>query len=437
MLKFEKLRIGGWRQFSQVEIEFSPQLTVITGANGAGKSTILNLLIQHFGLSRTMLGVPTTGSGARGFLVNVFNVFSAVSRLAQWMQPQVDQSHTVIGSIAYSNEGATQLLVPTQGQQTYNVQFPQAQGVIGFHMPSHRALPTYQPIPNVPFGGIDPEQAFDRLYPEYVAIFSGSHTGQSVLFKLKELLAAWASYGPGNDLLGSNVSQADAFAGFVEVLRKVFPPDLGFESLAIVPPDIVVKTTSGDFLADSLSGGLLSLLEMAALIYARTLRPDGAEGFVVTIDEPENHLHPAMQRGVLPALMRAFPAVQFIVATHSPFIVTSAPEAAVYALRYEDVEIQSAVPDEVMPDQSGRRVVCTRLDLKSLSSSTTDILRDVLGVDFTYPVWVERKLDEIVDRFREKDFTKETIEEFRTEVAGAGLSEAFPTALLELGRSHD
>ena len=149
------------------------------------------------------------------------------------------------------------------------------------------------------------------------------------------------------------------------------------------------------------------------------------------------HLHPAMQRGVLPALMRAFPAVQFIVATHSPFIVTSAPEAAVYALRYEDVEIQSAVPDEVMPDQSGRRVVCTRLDLKSLSSSTTDILRDVLGVDFTYPVWVERKLDEIVDRFREKDFTKETIEEFRTEVAGAGLSEAFPTALLELGRSHD
>ncbi len=437
MLHFERLRIGGWRQFSQVEIEFGRQLTVITGANGAGKSTILNLLIQHFGLTRAVLGVPTTRSGESGFAMNVFNVFAAISRLARWMQPQVDQNQAVIGSIAYSNEAATQLLVPTQGQQSYSVSFGQAQPVIGFHMPSHRALPNYQPIPNVPFGGIDPAHAFDRLYPEYIAIFSGGHTGQSVLFKLKELLAAWASYGPGTDLLASSTSQAEAFKGFVDVLREVFPLDLGFQSLAIVPPDIVVKTTSGDFLVDSLSGGLLSLLEMAALIYVRTLRPDGAEGFVVTIDEPENHLHPAMQRGVLPALMRAFPKVQFIVATHSPFVVTSAPEAAVYALRYEDVEIQSALPEQPLPDVRGRRVVCTRLDLKSLSGSTTDILRDVLGVDFTYPVWVERKLDEIVGRYRDRDFDEQTIQEFRDEVAEAGLADTFPSALIELGRSHD
>ena len=71
MLRFERLRIGGWRQFSQVEITFNRQLTVITGANGAGKSTLLNILIQHFGLSRAMLGVPTMAKGERSFLANV------------------------------------------------------------------------------------------------------------------------------------------------------------------------------------------------------------------------------------------------------------------------------------------------------------------------------------------------------------------------------
>lgn len=179
------------------------------------------------------------------------------------------------------------------------------------------------------------------------------------------------------------------------------------------------------------------MLEMAALIYARTLQPDAADGFIVTIDEPENHLHPAMQRGVLPALMRAFPRVQFIVATHSPFIVTSAPDAAVYALRYDEVEILAAIPGQPLGAGSGRRVTCTKLDLMSLSSSTTDILRDVLGLDFTYPVWVERKLDEIIEKYRPRDFTKETIDEFREELLAAGLADAFPSALVTLGRAHD
>ncbi|WP_419836937.1 AAA family ATPase [Streptomyces brasiliscabiei] len=50
-------------------------------------------------------------------------------------------------------------------------------------------------------------------------------------------------------------------------------------------------------------------------------------------DEPENHLHPSMQRTLVPTLLAAFPNVRFIVATHSPFVVTSTREAYVYALR--------------------------------------------------------------------------------------------------------
>ena len=46
---FKRLKISDWRQFSNVDISFHPHLTVLTGANGAGKTTILNLLSQSTG----------------------------------------------------------------------------------------------------------------------------------------------------------------------------------------------------------------------------------------------------------------------------------------------------------------------------------------------------------------------------------------------------
>lgn len=45
---------------------------------------------------------------------------------------------------------------------------------------------------------------------------------------------------------------------------------------------------------------------------------DTSESFVAIIDEPENHLHPELQRNFLGNLIKAFPNVQFIVATHNP-----------------------------------------------------------------------------------------------------------------------
>src|SRR6266478_3710575 len=47
-LVFKQLTIASWRQFELVELDFHPRLTVITGANGSGKTTILHLLSQHY-----------------------------------------------------------------------------------------------------------------------------------------------------------------------------------------------------------------------------------------------------------------------------------------------------------------------------------------------------------------------------------------------------
>jgi len=68
------------------------------------------------------------------------------------------------------------------------------------------------------------------------------------------------------------------------------------------------------------------------------------EGLVL-IDEPEAHLHINLQKQILPKLIEIFPNIQFIVATHSPFVLSSISNAVIFDLekkiRFEDASLLS------------------------------------------------------------------------------------------------
>lgn len=53
---------------------------------------------------------------------------------------------------------------------------------------------------------------------------------------------------------------------------------------------------------------------------------------IVLIDEIETHLHVELQKKIVPILTELFPNIQFIMTTHSPFVLNSAPNAVVYDL---------------------------------------------------------------------------------------------------------
>lgn len=55
---FKSLEIHGWRQIERVDIQFHPRRTILTGANGTGKTTILNLISRHFGWSIPLVSTP-------------------------------------------------------------------------------------------------------------------------------------------------------------------------------------------------------------------------------------------------------------------------------------------------------------------------------------------------------------------------------------------
>jgi predicted ATP-binding protein involved in virulence len=76
-----------------------------------------------------------------------------------------------------------------------------------------------------------------------------------------------------------------------------------------------------------------------SILFEIILRLDNGEALVdyrrdgiVLIDELESHLHVELQKRALHFLTKMFPNTQFIVATHSPFIISSSPNAVVYDL---------------------------------------------------------------------------------------------------------
>ncbi|MCU0426826.1 MAG: AAA family ATPase [Candidatus Kapabacteria bacterium] len=94
-----------------------------------------------------------------------------------------------------------------------------------------------------------------------------------------------------------------------------------------------------------LSDGYSALLSIVGELMMRMENQAGrynAQG-IVLIDEIEAHLHIELQKIVLPFLMRLFPRIQFIVTTHSPFVLNSIENAVVFDLEnHERVEDLSA-----------------------------------------------------------------------------------------------
>ncbi|MDR0995526.1 MAG: AAA family ATPase [Tannerella sp.] len=55
---------------------------------------------------------------------------------------------------------------------------------------------------------------------------------------------------------------------------------------------------------------------------------------IVLIDEIDAHLHLELQRMILPILTKIFPRIQFVVTTHSPFVLNSLPNIVAFDLEH-------------------------------------------------------------------------------------------------------
>jgi predicted ATP-binding protein involved in virulence len=142
------------------------------------------------------------------------------------------------------------------------------------------------------------------------------------------------------------VTQIDTwFANFTKILQSIFQDntlqlDFDIDNMNF---NILTKGREKfDFttLSDGYSAFLNIVTEIILRMESKAPKVYDIQG-IVLIDEIETHLHIDLQKKIMPLLTTFFPKIQFIVTTHSPFVLSSISNAVIYDLekhlRVEDL----------------------------------------------------------------------------------------------------
>jgi predicted ATP-binding protein involved in virulence len=109
---------------------------------------------------------------------------------------------------------------------------------------------------------------------------------------------------------------------------------------------------------------------------------------IVLIDEVENHLHVELQKNILPLLTSFFPNIQFLVTTHSPFVLQSIENSIVF-----DLERKEQLSGETLS-----------------KASYVDIVKNYFEVDSQFSQILDndiKRYKSLVELFEEKNITVE------------------------------
>ncbi|MBF0538217.1 MAG: AAA family ATPase [Nitrospirae bacterium] len=98
----------------------------------------------------------------------------------------------------------------------------------------------------------------------------------------------------------------------------------------------IIKKGRDKFTFNQLSDGYSAIFDIVLELIMR-MEPHRAKSYdiqgIVLIDEIEAHLHVSLQKKILPFLTSFFPRIQFIVTTHSPFVLSSIENAVICDLQ--------------------------------------------------------------------------------------------------------
>lgn len=128
------------------------------------------------------------------------------------------------------------------------------------------------------------------------------------------------------------------FQGFEDILKKIFEDknlQLKFDDETF--QFSICETDREPFDFNTMSSGYAAVFDIINDLIIRMEAQSGLrtefdmEG-IVLVDEIETHLHLELQKEILPILTKIFPNIQFIITTHSPFILSSLDNAVIYDL---------------------------------------------------------------------------------------------------------
>ena len=403
-MRLDKIRLLNFNCFKERLLELAPRFNLIVGDNATGKTTLLNGMAV--GLGALFLGFPSPAE-ARSIdreeaRLEFFQLGDSPTSERQF-PVQVSCSGVVDGKEIIwqrelrSEEGRTTRQVATLIENVANELKKKVKSgteallpVLSFYgtgrlwvQKRQREIKTLKP---------------DSRFMGYLDCLKPASDVKRLLewFKTQEISAIQAGI-PNNTLEACR----RAILSCVPDATKVFF-DIKRDQLTIELPG---RSLPFSYLSD----GFRSMLAMVADIAVRcaTLNPHlqdkAAEETtgVVLIDELDLHLHPKWQRRVIGDLLKAFPKIQFVGTTHSPFVIQSLPPGDGMKLINLD-----------NPDAN-----------EFVNKSVEDITEGVQGVDIPQRSkrWMDmmeaaKRYFALLQQSNHDDVNKETIQRLRNEL---------------------
>ena len=132
------------------------------------------------------------------------------------------------------------------------------------------------------------------------------------------------------------------FVGFENLLKRIYQDEQLALKFNYRDYSFQIQTEGKAFKFTEMSDGFAAVLDIVADLILKMQEKDSLvrayeKTGIVLIDEVETHLHLELQRIIMPLLTEVFPNIQFIVTTHSPFVLNSMNNAVAFDLEHQEV----------------------------------------------------------------------------------------------------
>ena len=351
------MEIENYRAIEKLDLPLDPALTVLHGANGHGKTSVLSAIAAGLGGIPTLLpeiaGIAFRKTDRRG--QRPLRVTLRTCDGIEWergggggrgvarLRPLKEAMEAVVAADRDGGAPRDLPIVAFYDTDRAVVDAPQRRRGFKTGFPRYAALD----------GALAPRANFREFFRWFYAMENEELRAQKERrdfdHRLKELDAVRA-----------------AIRGMVP---EVSDPRIELRPLRFV---VSVKAETGKpetLSLDRLSGGYRIMLAIVADLARRMAQGNPhlddplASEAVVLIDEMELHLHPRWQQRVLTDLTETFPNAQFVVSTHSPQVLTTVrPEHMICLYR------------------KNGRIVAGRSSAPTYGAEAGSVLETVMGV---------------------------------------------------------
>lgn len=332
-MKLTHIEFNNFKAFRNERLSFEDKLTVIAGANGAGKSSVLDAI----NICLSWIVARLRSEEGRGNYIKESQITvgqTSATLIAQFdgLGEMVIPSKSVKGVDKMVSIDISSLKVYSEtkrkeiAQTKFNTSIP-----IFAHYDVRRA------VVDVPLRVS--ETAFG-MFDAYTDSLKGAANFRNFFqwFRAEEDIENEALR--ENAILSPNLALQSFRAALgrflptynnIRVKRRPLRMEIDKEGLTLN----ISQLSDGEKIYIALIGDLCKRLSLAN----PTLHdPTMGEG-IVLIDEIDLHLHPNWQREIAKKLSEVFPNIQFIITTHSPHVINSVPTESVRLLHNERGQI--------------------------------------------------------------------------------------------------